>query len=415
MNVREGLDAQMVNRELVTDANEKDTLPCASVGAAKKAPSLLQSAADIEPEAIGWLWKDWLAQGKVHILAGEPGAGKSTIAMAFASVISCGGAFPDGTTCDRPGRVLIWSGEDDPKDTLVPRLMAQGADRNMISFLGGDSRPFDPANDLDELRAELREMKVKGEEIALLIIDPIVSAVKGDSHKNAEVRRDLQWLVNLAQEFRCAVFGITHFSKNTSDRAPTERVTGSLAFGALARIVLVAGKCDVEGEGPALRVFARAKSNLGPDDGGFNYEIVQRAVTVKDGQVEVPAVEWLGAVQGSAKLLLDGQKKQAPKRRTETDECTDWLRDRLAAGPVELHTIQEEARSWGYSTKVMTCARNKLGVRSRREGFGGAMVTKLRLPDGRRTGAVLPTSASVGESENEGKTGAEGKTDDVKN
>lgn len=106
-------------------------------------------AADIKPEAIRWLWDGWLARGKFHIFAGQAGTGKTTIAIALAATISNGGRFPDGTRSP-VGNVLIWSGEDSAKDTLVPRLLAADADMSRVHFIGDvqvgdDKRSFDPS------------------------------------------------------------------------------------------------------------------------------------------------------------------------------------------------------------------------------------------------------------------------------
>jgi putative DNA primase/helicase len=89
---------------------------------------ILKSGNDIEPASMSWLWQNWLVRGKLHLLAGEPGLGKSTMAMSLAATTSVGGRWPDGTLSE-PGNVLIWSGEDDIADTLLPRLIASGADR----------------------------------------------------------------------------------------------------------------------------------------------------------------------------------------------------------------------------------------------------------------------------------------------
>lgn len=109
----------------------------------------LLRASDIPATPIRWLWKGWMAKGKLHILAGAPGTGKTTIALALAAAVTRGAPFPDGAQGE-PGNVLIWSGEDDPADTLVPRLMAAGADLQRICIIGDvghgqDARPFDPA------------------------------------------------------------------------------------------------------------------------------------------------------------------------------------------------------------------------------------------------------------------------------
>ncbi len=199
---------------------------------------VLTPASSIVCRPIRWLWPGFTARGKLHILAGAPGTGKTTIALDLAATQSRGGRWPDGSLAT-VGNVLIWSGEDDAEDTIVPRLKAAGADLSRIHIIGDaliddEPRAFDPARDLAALEWQAAQVG----DIALLIADPVVSAVTGDSHKNTEVRRALQPVVELASRLDCAVLGISHFSKGTAGRDPTERVTGSVAFGAIARVVM---------------------------------------------------------------------------------------------------------------------------------------------------------------------------------
>ena len=88
---------------------------------------MIERGSDLRIVAVNWLWRNWLARGKLHLLAGAPGQGKTTIALAFAATVTSGGRWPDGASC-KAGNVLIYSGEDDPSDTLAPRLLASGAD-----------------------------------------------------------------------------------------------------------------------------------------------------------------------------------------------------------------------------------------------------------------------------------------------
>jgi putative DNA primase/helicase len=280
---------------------------------------LVTKASDFRPEPIRWIWEGWLAAGKVHICAGPPGTGKTSVAMALAATITQGGRWPDNTWA-APADVVVWSGEDDPTDTLVPRLMAAGADLERVHIVSGyqdedgERRAFDPGRDARALADHIGRMDPAP---ALLIVDPIVSAVSGDSHKNAEVRRALQPLVDLGMTQRCAVLGVTHFSKGSSGRDPVERVTGSLAFGALARVVMVAAKRpDEEGGG---RLLARGKSNIGPDSGGFGYDL--EVCTVGDG-IQTTRVLWREALQGSAReLLSQAETQDDPEERNGIRRC----------------------------------------------------------------------------------------------
>lgn len=197
-----------------------------TVGNTRKHPQdgvVLLNGADLKPQPVDWLWRGWLAAGKLHLLAGSPGLGKTTLATAMAAPVTTGGRWPDGSKCQR-GHVLMWSGEDDPADTLKPRLVAAGGDDSRIFFVTGyrsrgELVPFDPSRHMAQLQAEAERIG----DVRLIIVDPIVTAVSGDSHKNTEVRRGLQPLVDLAAALRAALLGITHLSKGGGD--PIERVT----------------------------------------------------------------------------------------------------------------------------------------------------------------------------------------------
>jgi putative DNA primase/helicase len=321
----------------------------------------LQCASDITPEAIRWLWNGWLARGKLHIFAGMAGTGKTTIAIALASTITTGGKFPDGSPCPI-GSVLIWSGEDSPADTLVPRLMAAGADLSKVHFVGDttanfEKRSFDPATDMQPLMFQAASIT----NLALLIIDPIVNAVAGDSHKNGEVRRALQPVVEFGEKLNCAVLGITHFSKGGQGKDPLERVTGSLAFGALARIVLATAKI-VDGEN-SKRIVCRAKSNIGIDTGGFEYDLHEKEVA--NGIFQSYAL-WGDAVDGSALQLLaePDSRESGENGNSALEDAKDFLQALLADGELSQKQIKIDANGAGHSWRTVERAKKELNIRS---------------------------------------------------
>ena len=318
-------------------------------------------------EPVHWLWPGWLACGKLHVIAGAPGTGKTMLAIALASVVTRGGTFPDGSRC-LPGSIAMWSGEDAVSDTLAPRFMAAGANLSKVHFVGDafddqGRRGFDPALDMDLLLEKLGSIP----DLRMLILDPIVSAIAGDSHKNAEVRRGLQPVVELAEKIGAVVFGVTHFTKGTGGREPLERVTGSLAFGAVARIVFGVDR-NKDAEGNEQRIFCRLKSNLGIDTGGFIYDIEQ--AEAKPGFPATRA-KFGAAVEGAARDLfapMDEAEDAAPA----LNEAKQYIRDALTDGPRPSQELEKEALKGGIKKATLRRARIALGVICSKRNFTGA-------------------------------------------
>jgi hypothetical protein len=335
----------------------------------------LVSLANVKAEPIRWIWPGWLARGKLHVLAGAPGTGKTTIALHIGACVSTGKPLPSGWRPER-GNVIVWSGEDDPGDTIKPRLLAAGADVSRIHVVGqvsecGERYPFDPGRDVDKLAAAAAALG----NVAMIVIDPLVSAVAGDSHKNAEVRRGLAPLVELAAKLNAALIGITHYSKGTAGRDPLERVTGSVAFGALARIVFgtVRQDCD-EGE-PRRMMFARAKSNIGPDGGGFTYAVEQADV---GNGIITNRIVWGGAVEGSARELL----AEVEPESEQGSDAAGFLRDLLLGGSRTAKEVFAEAQNAGYSRDAMHRAKRKIGAEAVKLGMHQGWVWRLSYTEG---------------------------------
>lgn len=371
--------------------------------AAELASVELQRGDSIEMRPIRWIWRDYLAAGKLHILAGAPGTGKTTLAIALAATITAGGRWPDGS-CAEVADVLIWSGEDDPEDTLAPRLQASGADMTRIHFArrtrseSGESRAFDPATDFPLLSSAT----VRLPNLRLVLLDPIVTVVgMADSHKNSEVRRALQPLAEFAERHECAVLGISHFSKGTAGRDPLERVTGSLAFGAAARVVIAAAKLpDEEGGG---RVMVRAKSNIGPDGGGFRFDLDRAEIPGKPGIIG-QRVLWGDPVEGPAREILGTAETEDEGGNANAKE---FLRYMLAAGPALAAEVFRSGEAHGFSKRQLQRARSALGARVDKLGMRGGWEWSLpKMPETpedtedaglSRPEASAPSSATIEE------------------
>jgi putative DNA primase/helicase len=263
--------------------------------------------------------------------------------------------------------VLIWSGEDDPEDTIIPRLLASGADLGRCYIVGdvidGQRRPFDPSVDMPRLQKAAAAIPGGAD---LMLVDPVVSAVLGDSHKNAEVRRSLQPLVDLASSLGAAVLGITHHTKGTQGRDPVERVTGSIAFGALARIVFAVARMPEDQGGG--RVFCRSKSNIGEDSGGFEYDL--ELVDVAEG-ISCTAVCWAGPVEGTARDILAKAEavQDDPDQRSELDEAKEFLLNILADSDLSSKQVRADADGAGHAWRTVERAQKALGIQPYKKGM----------------------------------------------
>ncbi|MCA8182349.1 AAA family ATPase [Burkholderia vietnamiensis] len=319
---------------------------------------IVVNGASMHPQPMNWLWDGYFACGKMTLLAGEPGTGKTTIAMSIGATVTQGGIWPDGTVAEA-GNIVIWSGEDDPCDTLTPRLMAAGADMSRVYFVTGTRiegkvKCFDPARDMPALKETCEKIG----NVRLLIIDPIVSAVSSDSHKNTETRRALQPLVDLAASVGAALLGITHFNKGKQGNNPAQWVNGSVAFTAVARVVLIAAKVKRDSD-EDIRVFARAKSNIGRDDGGFEYQIAQCEPTAG---IPSSRIAWGDEVSGPAHELLGNLEKNEGRGNSAVDSAREFLAELLSAGDIQAKVIEADAEQAGIALRTLRRASDALRV-----------------------------------------------------
>jgi putative DNA primase/helicase len=292
--------------------------------------ALLVSAADIIPKLVRWLWTHRVPFGKVTVLDGRPGLGKSAITIDAAARVTTGRPMPGDTTpAAAPGNVLIVTAEDDWEDTVVPRLMAAGADLSRVFRLDDLVIPGG-VSVLEERIVEVAAV--------LVIIDPLVAFVpsKFNLYRDQDARAALKPLAEVAGRTGAAIVGLRHVSKMQGIPAQ-DRGTGSVAIGGAARSNLIAGP-DPDREGHF--VLASIKNNLGPKASSVGYSLEASAVELGDGSASVVFVRWEGEVHVDADDLVVAERQ---------GEALSFLLEQLADGPKASNTIREAAEARGLS------------------------------------------------------------------
>jgi hypothetical protein len=343
---------------------------------------ITRCVADIPATPIRWLWPGRIPRGKLTVIAGHPGLGKSQISVSVTATVTTGGNWPaGGERYSIPGQVLILTAEDDASDTLRPRLEVRGAELRRVHIVDGvrvgyrgdrtgEDRLFCLESDLHALEKKLSELA----NVALVIIDPI-SAYFGtevDTHRNSEVRAVLAPLSDLAGRHGVAIVGVSHLTKQGGNQALL-RVSGSLPFVAAARSAFLVTK---DPQDKSRRLFPPIKNNLGKDEDGFAYRIEEATASSPDGPIKTSYVAWEDKrVDISADEALT---MPDPEETSCVREAMDWLTTTLAYGSMPAKEIIPLAKEVGIAERTLRRARETLGIQPEKEpGKSGVWIWVL--------------------------------------
>lgn len=343
-------------------------------GDEERAEPIVTCLRDVKPEKVTWLWGGRLPIGKIALLEGPPGLGKSTAALDIAARVSTGAPMPGATERREPAAALIASVEDGEADTIVPRLRAADADLSRChSFRYRDRLPTLP-DDIGDIERVIRAYHVR-----LLVLDPLMALLGSEtnSYRDQDVRRALGPLAQMADETGCAVLVIRHLNKAQGGPA-IYRGGGSIGIAGAARSVLVVG-ADQDDE--ALRHLAVTKSNLAARADTLTYRLECAGHRLAD--IDVARVNWTGTSELTADQLVN-QSAATDEEQGELADAMRWLEGELADEERESTEITRAAKAAGIRVRTLERARRKLGVDTRRKGFGADGKWYL-LPIGRQS------------------------------
>lgn len=311
---------------------------------------------NIAPKPVDWLWENRLALGKLTLLTGDGGVGKSMLTCYIAATVSTGRTFCDGSPCAL-GDVLLVGAEDGAEDTIRPRLDAAGANVTRVHLVGGPIPPgaqFATPVDLGRHIELLDHLLQKYPDAKLLVIDPVMDYLGPgvNSDKSPEVRSVLGPLRALAERYQIAVVIINHL--NRSGKGSKNRSLGSGAFVHVCRVEM---RVVEDRDDPDRRLFLPVKNNLAAAP-GLAYRIASADngaghAVWEDGPVDVTIDE------------VEAEGGTEPRRAI--DEAEEWISAMLAEGPVKASEIEKLSRQDGISESTLKRAKARLKVKSYQE------------------------------------------------
>jgi len=298
---------------------------------------------EVEATAINWLWYPYIPYGKITVIQGDPGDGKTTVVLAIAAAVTMGYPLPESKNAAEPMTVIFQTAEDGLSDTVKPRLVQSGADCGRIIVIDESEKELS----LSDIRIEQAIIQTGAK---LFIIDPLQAYLGADidMHRANQIRPILKRIGAIAEQTGCAIVVIGHLNKGTNKSQ--YRGLGSIDIQAAARSVLTVGR--VKGK-PYLRAIAQGKNNLAPEGKTIGFELDPQA-----------GFRWAGVLEMTIDELLSGVM---PERDTTYDKAVDFLKTELADGDVAAAILFEKAEEQGIGERTLKKAKQALDIGSFRK------------------------------------------------
>jgi len=293
---------------------------------------------EVEATAVHWLWYPYIPFGKITVIQGDPGDGKTTVVLAIAAAVTTGAALPESKAAAEAMSVIFQTAEDGLGDTVKPRLVQSGADCGRVIVIDESEKELS----LSDLRIEQAIVQTGAK---LFILDPLQAYLGADvdMHRANEIRPILKCIAAVAEKTGCAVVVIGHLNKGTNKSQ--YRGLGSIDIQAAARSVLTVGR--VKGQ-PYTRAIAQGKNNLAPEGKTIGFELDPAT-----------GFRWAGVLEITIDELLSGVM---PERDTTYDRAIDFLKTELADGEKAAAFLFEKAAENGIQARTLKKAKAALAV-----------------------------------------------------
>ena len=304
---------------------------------------------EVRVREVDWLWHPYIPFGKITVIQGDPGDGKTTLILNIAALLSRGLPMPESTDYSLPTSVLYQSAEDGAEDTLKPRLMSAGADCSQIAFIDESECGLT----LNDVRIE---NAIKATKARLLVLDPLQAYLgEGNEMNRADgVRPMLKQLAAVAERTGCAIVIVGHMNKASGSKS-IYRGLGSIDITAVARSVLLVGR--IKNDTP-VRVMAQLKNSLAKEGTPIAFEINEDS-----------GIRWIGEYDISVDELLNGESG-APSDSGKVTVVMEKLTELLADEEVPCGRLYEMFREMDMGKRTVDRAKKALGVRSVKRADG---------------------------------------------
>ena len=302
----------------------------------------------VTAKEVNWLWYPYIPFGKITIIQGDPGDGKTTLVLNIASLLSVGCSMPDTDIEIEPMKIIYQSAEDGAEDTIKPRLISAGADCTRIAFIDDSIQGLT----LNSTRIEsaITEMNAK-----LLVIDPLQAFLgeSGEMNRADGIRPLMKHLTTVADRTGCAIVIVGHMNKSSSSKG-IYRGLGSIDITAAARSVLLVGKLKND---PSVRVMAQIKNSLAEEGKPIAFEINEQS-----------KVRWIGGYDITADEVLGGEEPQNDQSRLS--EAVEALKSILSDGAMPCIQIYEKLHELDISKRSADRAKKILNIKSNKHSDG---------------------------------------------